>query len=126
MQIGADRGPDGPMASPFPPIKEYGFLSDCEVMALVAPSGNVEWLCLPRPDAPSVFGAMLDRDAGGFRLGPGGGPGAGARRSPPRPPGPRGPPRPPLPAGDHGAGNELGHRGRLDHCAGPAAVRALA
>ncbi|GAA3398090.1 glycoside hydrolase family 15 protein [Cryptosporangium minutisporangium] len=56
--------------SPFPPIADYGFLSDCEVMALVAPSGNVEWLCLPRLDSPSVFGAVLDRDAGGFRLGP--------------------------------------------------------
>ncbi|MCI0689327.1 MAG: glycoside hydrolase family 15 protein [Sporichthyaceae bacterium] len=60
----------GPGVSPFPPIKEYGFLSDCEVTALVAPSGNVEWLCLPRLDSPSVFGAMLDRDAGGFRIGP--------------------------------------------------------
>ena len=56
--------------SPFPPIAEYAFLSDCEVTALVAPSGNVEWLCLPRIDSPSVFGAILDRDAGGFRFGP--------------------------------------------------------
>jgi GH15 family glucan-1,4-alpha-glucosidase len=56
--------------SPFPPIAEYGFLSDCETGALVAPSGNVEWLCAPRFDSPSVFGAILDRDAGGFRLGP--------------------------------------------------------
>ena len=56
--------------SPFPPIADYGFLSDRQVQALVAPSGNVEWLCLPRPDGPSVFGAMLDRDAGLFRLGP--------------------------------------------------------
>jgi alpha,alpha-trehalase len=56
--------------SPFPPISEYGFLSDCEVCALVAPSGNVEWMCLPRMDGPSVFAAMLDRDAGSFRLGP--------------------------------------------------------
>src|SRR6185437_16671720 len=56
--------------SPFPPIADYGFLSDCEVSALVAPSGNVEWMCLPRMDGPSVFGAMLDRDAGSFRLGP--------------------------------------------------------
>ena len=56
--------------SPFPPIGEYGFLSDCETGALVAPSGNVEWLCLPRFDSPSVFGSLLDRDAGMFRLGP--------------------------------------------------------
>ncbi len=57
-------------ASPFPPIGEYGFLSDCEAIALIAPSSNVEWLCLPRFDSPSVFGAVLDRDAGGFRFGP--------------------------------------------------------
>jgi len=57
-------------ASPFPPIGDYGFLSDCETTALVAPSGNVEWMCLPRMDSPSVFGAVLDRDAGGFRIGP--------------------------------------------------------
>jgi GH15 family glucan-1,4-alpha-glucosidase len=56
--------------SPFPPIAEYAFLSDCETTALIAPSGNVEWLCLPRMDSASVFGAILDRDAGGFRLGP--------------------------------------------------------
>jgi alpha,alpha-trehalase len=56
--------------SPFPPIADYGFLSDCEVSALVAPSGSVEWLCLPRMDGPSVFAALLDRDAGSFRLGP--------------------------------------------------------
>ncbi|HWI21825.1 MAG TPA: glycoside hydrolase family 15 protein [Baekduia sp.] len=56
--------------SPFPPIAEYAFLSDCETTALVAPSGNVEWLCLPRMDSPSVFASILDRDAGGFRIGP--------------------------------------------------------
>ncbi|MBB5140359.1 GH15 family glucan-1,4-alpha-glucosidase [Thermocatellispora tengchongensis] len=59
-------------ASPFPPIADYGFLSDCEVTALVAPSGDVEWLCVPRLDSPSVFGAILDRGAGRFRLGPAG------------------------------------------------------
>src|SRR5437870_9935721 len=61
---------DRPGASPFPPIADYGFLSDCEASALVAPSGNVEWMCLPRMDSPSVFGAILDRGAGGFRFGP--------------------------------------------------------
>ena len=59
-----------PASSAFPPIAEYGFLSDCETTALVAPNGAVEWLCLPRLDSPSVFGSMLDRDAGTFRLGP--------------------------------------------------------
>ncbi len=56
--------------SPFPPIADYAFLSDCDVTALVAPSGNVEWMCLPRMDSPSIFGAILDRGAGGFRFGP--------------------------------------------------------
>jgi GH15 family glucan-1,4-alpha-glucosidase len=56
--------------SPFPPIGEYAFLADREVSALVGPSGSVEWLCVPRPDSPSVFGAVLDRGAGAFRLGP--------------------------------------------------------
>jgi GH15 family glucan-1,4-alpha-glucosidase len=57
-------------AGAFPPIADYAYLSDCEVGALVAPSGNVEWLCPPKFDAPSVFGALLDRDAGRFRLSP--------------------------------------------------------
>ena len=56
--------------SPFPPISDYAFLSDGEVTALVAPDGNVEWMSVPRMDSPSIFGAMLDRDAGVFRLGP--------------------------------------------------------
>jgi alpha,alpha-trehalase len=36
----------------------------------VAPSSAIEWLCLPKMDAPSVFGAILDRDAGRFIFGP--------------------------------------------------------
>jgi GH15 family glucan-1,4-alpha-glucosidase len=64
--------PDGDTISrsAFPPIGEYAFLADGQVNALVAPSGSVEWLCLPRPDSPSVFSAVLDRAAGFFRLGP--------------------------------------------------------
>ncbi|HEX4036268.1 MAG TPA: glycoside hydrolase family 15 protein [Solirubrobacteraceae bacterium] len=56
--------------SPFPPIAEYAFLSDCHSGALIAPDGSVEWLCLPRFDSPSIFGALLDRSAGTFRIAP--------------------------------------------------------
>jgi len=72
MTTSSPVAPGQPLArpSPFPRIADYAFLSDCEVTALVAPSGAVEWMCLPRMDGPSIFGAILDRDAGTFRLGP--------------------------------------------------------
>ena len=68
------------IASAFPPIADYAFLSHCEVNALVAPSGRLEWMCLPRPDSPSVFAAMLDRAAGSFCFGPSGVPVPAGRR----------------------------------------------
>ena len=57
-------------ASAFPPIASYALLSDCEACALVAPGGGIEWMCLPRVDSSCVFGALLDRDAGSFKLAP--------------------------------------------------------
>jgi GH15 family glucan-1,4-alpha-glucosidase len=56
--------------SPFPPIADYAFLSNCHTGALVAPDGSVDWLCTPAFDAPSAFGNLLDRGAGSFRFGP--------------------------------------------------------
>ncbi|MFM1722006.1 glycoside hydrolase family 15 protein [Rhodococcus sp. PAM 2766] len=56
--------------SVYPPIDDYAFLSDCETNCLVARNGSVEWMCIPRPDSPSVFGSILDRSAGHFRIGP--------------------------------------------------------
>lgn len=62
MEVGAVRpkAAGGRAGDPFAPIAGFGFLSDCETTALVAPSGNIEWMCLPRMDSPSVFGSILD------------------------------------------------------------------
>ena len=56
--------------APTVPIGDYGFLSDGEVSALVSPGGSIDWMCLPRFDSGSVFGAILGRLAGTFRVAP--------------------------------------------------------
>jgi alpha,alpha-trehalase len=52
------------------PIGDYGLLSDCNTAALVARGGSVDWLCLPRFDAPAVFARILDPDAGHWSIRP--------------------------------------------------------
>jgi hypothetical protein len=49
----------------YPPISSFAFLSDTHTAALVGPDAAVEWLCVPRFDAPSVFARLLDRERGG-------------------------------------------------------------
>jgi len=52
------------------PIADYGLISDCHSAALVSRVGSVDWLCFPRFDAPSIFGRLLDDDAGHWSIRP--------------------------------------------------------
>jgi GH15 family glucan-1,4-alpha-glucosidase len=56
---------------PYQNIDSYGVIGDLHTAALVSSGGSIDWCCLPRFDAPSVFAAILDEQKGGFfRIGP--------------------------------------------------------
>jgi GH15 family glucan-1,4-alpha-glucosidase len=42
----------------------FGLIGNCQVSALISTVGDIAWYCLPRPDAPPIFGALLDPEAG--------------------------------------------------------------
>jgi GH15 family glucan-1,4-alpha-glucosidase len=46
----------------------YGLIGNCSVSALVSTQGSIDWLCLPRPDSPPVFGRLLDPAGGHFSI----------------------------------------------------------
>jgi GH15 family glucan-1,4-alpha-glucosidase len=52
------------------PIAAHALLSNCHSAALVTVDGSVDWLCFPRFDSPSVFGRLLDDDAGHWSIHP--------------------------------------------------------
>ncbi len=51
--------------TPYPPISDYALISDCHSVALVSTAGAIDWCCMPRIDADSCFGRLLDWKRGG-------------------------------------------------------------
>ncbi|WP_411093554.1 glycoside hydrolase family 15 protein [Streptomyces sp. 049-1] len=51
-------------------IEDHALLSDRHSAALVSSDGTIDWLCFPRFDSPSVFGALLDNQAGSWSIRP--------------------------------------------------------
>ncbi|HYZ46883.1 MAG TPA: trehalase-like domain-containing protein, partial [Actinomycetota bacterium] len=49
-----------------PPLEDYAFIGDTHSGGLVSRAGSIDWLCLPRFDSASCFGAILDDEVGGY------------------------------------------------------------
>ncbi|MCJ0701701.1 glycoside hydrolase family 15 protein [Frigoribacterium faeni] len=53
------------------PIENYALIGDLHTGCLVGTDGSIDWLCLPRFDSASTFGALLgDHDAGRWLIAP--------------------------------------------------------
>jgi len=61
-----DRSAPGPGLGGYLPIAEHGLIGDLHSVALVGTDARIDWYCPERFDAPSLFGALLDRSRGGY------------------------------------------------------------
>ncbi len=66
IQIGSRNLIEG---SVYQPIENYGIIGDLHTSALIGLDGSIDWLCFPHFDSPTIFGAILDDQKGGwFRI----------------------------------------------------------
>ena len=49
----------------FVPLADYGVIANGFTSALIDRGGSIDWCCMPRLDASSCFGRLLDRERGG-------------------------------------------------------------
>jgi GH15 family glucan-1,4-alpha-glucosidase len=55
------------------PAADHGLIGNMQTTALVSKHGSIDFMCFPRIDSPTLFGALLDEQRGGaFSIGPAG------------------------------------------------------
>src|SRR6266487_2101076 len=54
------------MAAEVSKIQDYAIIGNARSAALISNRGSLDWLCWPRFDSPSIFGAIVDRKIGGY------------------------------------------------------------